>query len=127
MPANPKSIDISQDTLVKDTCIIHSTINLFMDIGTGYGFCGHHCLKGKIALSLSFSIKFICFNTGCSVILCDITFFCIQVSNTPIQKMATSITIWNLGVNKHATDQYAIADIYIPAKNGQGQEVTTYI
>ena len=41
--------------------------------------------------------------------------------------MATPITIWGLGANKHAIDQYAIADIYIPAKDGQRQEVKAHI
>ena len=127
LPANPKSIDISQDTSVKDTRIIHSTINPSVDIGTGYGFRGHHYLKGKIALSLSSSINSVCFDTSCSVTLCDIAFFCIQAPNTPIQKMATPIMVRGLGANKHTTDQYAIADIYIPAKDGQGQEVTAHI
>ena len=41
--------------------------------------------------------------------------------------MATPITVRGLGANKHATDQYAIADIYISAKDSQGQEVTAHI
>ncbi len=127
LPASPKSIDTSQNTSVKNTRIIHSTINLSVDIGTGYGFRGHHYLKSKIALSLSSSINSVCFDTGCSVILCDISFFSIQALNMPIQKMATPITVRGLGANKHTTNQYAIADIYISGKDDQRQEVTAHI
>ncbi len=41
--------------------------------------------------------------------------------------MATPITVKGLRANKHATNQYAITDIYIPAKNSQGQLVTAHI
>lgn len=37
--------------------------------------------------------------------------------------MITFITIRNLGANKHASDEYAITNVYIPVKNIQGQEV----
>ena len=69
----------------------------------------------------------VCFDTGCSVTLCDGSFFRAQAPNTPIRKIATPITVRGLGANKHATDQYAITDIYIPAKNSQGQLVTAHI
>ncbi len=72
---NPKNIEISQNTSVKDIHIIHSTINIFMDIGTGYGFCEHHYLRGKIVLSILSSINLVYFNTGYSVILYNIAFF----------------------------------------------------
>ncbi len=126
--ASPKSIDTSQNTFVKDIRIIHFTINLSVDIGTGYGFRGHHYLKGKIAISLSFSINSVCFDTGCSITLCDIAFFSTQAPNTPIRKMVTPlIMVQGLGANKHAIDQYATADIYTSAKDGQRQEVTAHI
>ncbi len=125
--ANPKSIDTNENTLVKDTRIIDSIINPSMDIGTGYGFRKHHYLKDKIALSLSSSINLVCFDTSCLVILYDIAFFSTQAPNTSIRKMAVPITVRGLGASKHATDQYVIVDIYIPAKDGQGQEVIAYI
>ncbi len=127
LPASPKSIDTSQNTSVKDTRIIHFIINPSVDIRTGYGFRGYHYLKGKIALSLSSSLNSVCFDTGCSVTLYDIAFFSTQAPNTPIRKMATRITVRCLGANQYATDQYAIADIYISAKDGQGQEVIVHI
>lgn len=45
----------------------------------------------------------------------------------PIQKIAISIMVWGFRTNKHITDQYAIADIYILAKNNQEQKVIAYI
>ncbi len=92
-PTNTKSIDTSQDTSIKDTHIIHSTINLSIDIGTRYGFRRHHYLRGKIALSLSSSINSVCIDTDCSVTLCNVAFFSIQVPNTTIQKIANPIPI----------------------------------
>lgn len=77
LSANFKSINISQNTLVKDIYIIYSIINLSVDIRTGYSFCEHHYLKDKIVLSLSFSINSVCFDTSYSVILYDIAFFSI--------------------------------------------------
>ena len=41
--------------------------------------------------------------------------------------MATPIIIRGLGANKHATNQYAITDIYILAKNSQRQLVIAHI
>lgn len=72
---NLKSIDISQDISVKNTHIIYFTIKFFINIGTGYSFCGYHYLKSKIALSLSSSVNSLCFDTSYSIILCDVVFF----------------------------------------------------
>ena len=116
-----------QSVIFQGMPVIHSSVNPSADIGTGYGFRGYHYLKGKVALSLSSMSDTVCFDTGCSVTLCDSSFFRAQAPNTPIRKMATPITVRGLGANKHATDQYAITDIYIPAKNSQGQLVTAHI
>lgn len=58
----------------------------------------------KIALLLLSSINSICFDTDCLITLCNIAFFYRQVSNTPIRKMAISITVRGLEANKHTTD-----------------------
>lgn len=55
-----------------------------MDIRTRYGFCRYHYFKAKIVLKLLFSIHLLCFDTGCLVILCDITFFYIEAPNTAL-------------------------------------------
>lgn len=81
VPTNPKSINTSQDISIQNIRIIHSTINFFVNIETGYGFSGHYYLKDKIALSLLSSINLVYFDISCSVILYDITFFCTQASN----------------------------------------------
>ncbi len=120
---NPKSIDIS----VKDTHIIYFTINPSVEIGTRYGFHKYYYFKDKIVLLLSSSINLESFNTDCSVILCDITFFSIQSPNTLIQKMVTLIMIRDLRANKLTTDQYAIIDIYILDKNNQKQKIIAHI
>lgn len=104
LPANSKSINSKQDTWIKDIPSVHSSINSFMNIGTGYSFYRYYYLKGKIALLLSSSTNVACFDTDCSVMLYDITFFCIQVPDIPIQKEATPITVLGLGANKHATN-----------------------
>lgn len=41
--------------------------------------------------------------------------------------MATPITVRCLGANKHIINQYAITDIYIPAKDSQEQKVIAHI
>lgn len=81
---NFKNIDTSPNNSVKDTCIIHSTINFSMDIKTRYSFCKYHYFKVKIALSPSSSIYLVYFDTNCCIILYDILFFCIQRAYTPI-------------------------------------------
>lgn len=48
---NPKSINISQNTLVRDIRIIYYIINYSVDIKIGYSFCNHYYFKDKIALS----------------------------------------------------------------------------
>ena len=84
LPANSESMNSKQYALVKDTLIVHFFINPSMDIDTGYGFCGHHYLNGKVALSLSSLTNIVCSDTDCLVTLYNITFFRTQASNIPI-------------------------------------------
>lgn len=41
--------------------------------------------------------------------------------------MTILITIQDLGINSYSTNQYAIVNIYILAKDGQRLEIITYI
>lgn len=41
--------------------------------------------------------------------------------------MATFITIWGLKTSKHATNQYIIINIYMPANDIQEQKIITHI
>lgn len=75
-------------------------------------------------LSLSNTVYF---DTGYLVTLCNSLFFQAQATNTTILKMATSIIIRGLEDNKHVTDQYAMTNIYISAKNSQKKLVTVHI
>lgn len=58
-----------QNALVKDIFIISSLINAFIDMKTRYNF------YDKIALLLLLPTNIVCFDTSCSIILCNITFF----------------------------------------------------
>lgn len=116
-----------QSVVFQGILIVHLSINPSTDIRTGYGFRGYHYLKNRMALLLSSLSDTMCFDTGCSVTLYNSSFFWSQAPNTPIRKMAISITILGLEANQHATDKYTISDIYIPAKNTQEQLVTAHI
>lgn len=98
-----------------------------MDIKTWYNFCKYVYLKSKVVLLLSLSINTVCFNIGCLITLCNITFFWTQVPDILIWKMVIAIMVRDLGANKCFTNQYAIINLYILAKDIQGQEVIAHI
>lgn len=78
-------------------------------------------------LSLLLLTNIVYFDTSCLVTLYDIIFFWTQAPDIPIWKIATSITVRVLEVNKYTIDQYTITDIYILVKDIQGQKVITHI
>lgn len=60
---------------VKDIPIIHFSVNPFMNIKTGYGFCGYYYVKSKVALSLLLLSNIVSFDTSCLVTSYDSSFF----------------------------------------------------
>lgn len=84
--------------------VIHLFVNLSADIGNGYSFRGYHDLNGRVVLSLSSMIDIVYFDSSCSVILYDSSFFWAQTPNTLIQKMTTPIIAKGVRANKNATN-----------------------
>lgn len=108
-----------QSIILKGMPSVNSSINLFLDIWSGYDFQNYHYLKNRFAFLLLLWSDTICFDNGSSVRLYDNSFFQAQVPNTLIWKITTLITVQGLRAYKHVTGQYAISAIYIPAKNSQ--------
>ncbi len=106
--------------------VISSDVDSRKDVGTGYGFRGWSYARTRVALSLDSEAEFACLDTGSGIVLIDRNFFKAQ-SDAPIRKMASPISVRGLGTAKHMSDEYAIASLYFPGKDKNGDAVMAKI
>lgn len=83
----------SHHTLIKNIPIIQLSINLSINIKTGYNFYKHHYLKSKVVLSLLLLTNIVYFNTNCLITLYDIIFFQTQALDILILEIVTYIMV----------------------------------
>lgn len=107
--------------------IVKSFSDVSKDTGTGYGFRNWHYIITGVKLRHDSSVKQVCLNTGCSLILVDRAWLFQQTLNTAIRRMALLFTVRGIGTDKHATADYAILNIIIPGLDHENKPVEAVI
>ena len=66
----------------------------------------------------------VCIDSGCGVSLIDEAIINQFLPDTPIRTMASPIEVSGIGSDRHQTDRYVIAPLYIPGKDDNGDDAT---
>lgn len=82
-----------------------------------YGFWEWRYATAQAQLTHDGDNNLICLDTGCIMTLVNQQFLREQALNTVIWQMPSSITVCELGLNTHESDEYAIIDLYLSSKN----------
>ena len=107
-----------------DEIIVESKENSANEIGTGQAYRKYRYARLNVKMVPEGELQKCCADTGCGITLGDRGFLKKELPNAEIRKMATSVEVAGIGADKHRTDEYIIASMYIPRKTTNGSTAT---
>ena len=104
--------------------IVQSKENSSNDIGTGQAYRKYRYARLNFKMTTDGELQKCCADTRCGITLGDRDFLKKELPDAEIRKMATSVEVSVIGSDKHRTDEYIIAPMYIPEKTSNGNAAT---
>ncbi len=121
---NPEVYTSTSGTAVTPENIIDSDSGSAKDISTGQAFRKYRYTQVNIKLAATGKVIVVCIDSGCEVSLIDEAIMNQFLPDTPIRTMAAPIEVSGIGSDRHQTDRYVIAPLYIPGKDNNGDDDT---
>ena len=92
----------------------------------GFNFRSWHYATIQASLTKKGASHDLCINSGCTLSLIDKNFLLNQAPNAEIRPMASPLTVKGIGNRKHAAEEYAVIDLYVPG-NLNGKTAVAHI
>ena len=93
--------------------IIHSDVDVFVNVDINYDFRDWNYVKNKAFLSFTTSTKDVCFDFEIDVSLIDREFYKSQTFDIFVRIMITSLKIRDFKTKMHETSKYVITNIHL--------------
>ncbi len=122
---NPEVYTSSSGTAEIPENIVDSDSDSAKNISTGQAFRKYCYSRVNIKLTATSKVIVVCIDSGCGVSLIDEAIINQFLPDTPIRTMAAPIEVSGIGSDRHQTDRYVIAPLYISGKDDNVDDATT--
>ena len=103
--------------IIFECFIIIFIVNSIKNVNIEYEFRDWSYTRVQISLASQSKFDYVCLNIESNIVLLNKRFFKTQTLEIFIRKIITLISIRNLDINKHISDEYAIIDMHFSKKN----------
>ena len=123
-PTVPNDVSAYPVTPEEENTIVESSVDSGKEIDTGNAFRKYRYARVDFKLTPTGPLTTVCIDTGCGVTLIDEMLVTKALPDARIHTMALPLEVSGIGSDKHRTDRYILAPLYLPGKDTDGKPAT---